>query len=239
MASLENKNIVVMGGTAGIGLAITQLAAAAGANVWALGRSQERIDAAKQNVPDNVQFSAIDTHDPDALQALFSDIGHIDHLAANATGANRTIAPFMKQTHEQFSEAFGKFWGYTTLIRSAVPFMGEGSSITLTSGTPARKCKPGMSSISCVGNAVEGLCRAIAPEIAPIRINVVAPGTIDTPMHAWMGEEKDNRLNAMTAEQALPRPGQPEEVAGAIIYLMGADFVTGTTIDVDGGQLLP
>jgi len=96
-----------------------------------------------------------------------------------------------------------------------------------------------MSSISCVGNAVEGLCRALAPEIAPIRINTVAPGIIDTTMYSWMGESKDERLKAMTAEQPIKRPGRPDEVAGAVVYLMTADFVTGTNIDVDGGQLLP
>jgi len=120
-----------------------------------------------------------------------------------------------------------------------VPFLTDDGSVTLVSGTPARKCKPGMSSISCVGNAVEGLVRAIAPEIGPKRINVVAPGTIDTTMHAWMGDNKDERLNAMTAGQAISRPGKPEEVAGAIVYLMTADYVTGTCIDVDGGLLLP
>lgn len=239
MSDLKGKNVVVAGGTSGIGFAIAQLAAEAGANVWALGRSQKYIDEATQKAGDKVTFLSADIHDADALTAIFKQIGTVDHLVGNATGANRTIAPFMDQTHEQFSEAFGKFWGYTNLVRSGVPFMSDGGSITLISGTPARKCRPGMSSISCVGNAVEGLCRAIAPEIAPIRINTVAPGTIDTTMHAWMGEGKDERLHAMTAEQAIKRPGKPEEVAGAVIYLMTADYVTGINIDVDGGQLLP
>lgn len=239
MSDLKGKNVVVAGGTSGIGFAIAKLAADAGANVWALGRTQKYIDEAKQQAGDKVTFQSIDIHDADALAALFKEIGTVDHLVGNATGASRTIAPFVEQTHEQFSEAFGKFWGYTTLVRTGVPFMSENGSITLMSGTPARKCRPGFSSISCVGNAVEGLCRAIAPEIAPIRINTVAPGTIDTTMHAWMGEAKDQRLHAMTAEQAIKRPGKPEEVAGAVVYLMTADYVTGTNIDVDGGQLLP
>jgi len=239
MSDLNNKNVVVVGGTSGIGLAISQLAAAAGAKVWAVGRSDKYIDAAKSAGGNNITFVKADIHDAEALKNLFTQIGTVDHLVGNATGANRTIAPFMQQTHEQFSEAFGKFWGYTNLVRTGVPFVAKDGSVTLISGTPARKCKPGMSSISCVGNAVEGLVRAIAPEIAPVRINVVAPGTIDTTMHAWMGENKDERLNTMTAGQAIPRPGKPEEVAGAIIYLMQADYVTGITIDVDGGLLLP
>src|SRR5690606_39043261 len=135
----------------------------------------------------------------EALRSLFQQVGQVDHLVGNATGANRTIAPFMEQSHEQFSEAFGKFWGYTTLVRTGVPFMAPTGSITLISGVVARKCPPGMSSISCVGNAVEGFCRAVAPEIAPVRLNTVAPGTIDTTMHEWMGKEKDERLQRMTA----------------------------------------
>ena len=239
MSDINGKNVVVVGGTSGIGLAITQLAAARGAKVWAVGRSDKYIETAKSNSQGDITFVQADIHDAEALKNLFASIGTVNHIVGNATGANRTIAPFMQQTHEQFSEAFGKFWGYTNLVRTGVPFLAQDGSVTLVSGTPARKCKPGMSSISCVGNAVEGLVRGIAPEIAPIRINVVAPGTIDTTMHSWMGDAKDERLNTMTAGQAIPRPGKPEEVAGAVLYFMSADYVTGVTIDVDGGQLLP
>ncbi|MGQ9426211.1 SDR family NAD(P)-dependent oxidoreductase [Gilvimarinus sp. F26214L] len=239
MSDLKDKNVVVAGGTSGIGFAIADLASRAGARVWALGRTQKYIDQANQQAGGRIEFRQIDIHDGDALAQLLNEVGTVHHLVGSATGANRTIAPFMQQTHEQFSEAFGKFWGYTNLVRTGVPFMAENGSITLLSGTPSRKCRPGMSSISCVGNAVEGLCRAIAPEIAPIRINTVAPGIIDTTMYEWMADAKDERLHAMTAEQSIKRPGKPEEVAGAVVYLMTADYVTGTNIDVDGGLLLP
>lgn len=239
MSDLTGKNIVVAGGTSGIGLAIVKLALQSGARVWAFGRSQNYIDKAKQEVTGDVTFLSADIHDTEALRALFEQVGQVDHLVGNATGANRTIAPFMEQTHEQFSEAFGKFWGYTKLVRTAVPFMSSSGSITLISGAVARKCPPGMAAISCVGNAVEGFCRAVAPELAPIRLNTVAPGTIDTSMYDWMANEKDQRLQERTAQQAINRPGKPEEVAGAVIYLMTATYVTGSNIDVDGGQLLP
>lgn len=239
MSDLNGKNVVVAGGTSGIGLAIVKLAAEAGAKVWAFGRSQKYIDQARQEVKGDVNFLSADIHDAAALQSLFERVGKIDHLVGNATGADRTVAPFMEQTHEQFSEAFGKFWGYTTLVRNGVPFMSASGSITLISGVVARKCPPGMSAISCVGNAVEGFCRAVAPEIAPIRLNTVAPGVIDTSMYEWMGDQKDETLMQRTATQPIKRPGQPEEVAGAVVYLMTADYVTGSNINVDGGQLLP
>ena len=239
MSSLENKNVVVIGGTAGIGWEICRLAAEAGAKVWAAGRSQQYIDRAKQQAPANVQFVSVDIHDVDALKKLFEQVGTIDHLIANATGANRTIAPFVEQSAEQFSEAFGKFWGYTNVVRVGFPFVSKSGSITLTSGFPARKCPPGMSSLGCVGAAVENLCRAIAPEIAPVRINVVAPGVIDTSMYDWMGADKAKNLGARTAQLPINRPGTAEEVARAFMYLMQADYVTGTVMDVEGGMLLP
>lgn len=239
MSQLKDKKVVVAGGTSGIGLAVAKRAAQCGAKVWAFGRTHKYIEQAKREVGDEVSFLAADIHDVDALTSLFEEVGQVDHLVGSATGANRTIAPFMEQSHEQFAEAFNKFWGYTKLVRAGMPFMSQSGSITLISGVMARKCPPGMSAISCVGNAVEGFCRAIALEIAPVRINTVAPGTIDTSMYDWMGADKDEQLKRRTEQQPIKRPGTPEEVADAVIYLMSASYVTGSNIDVDGGQLLP
>ena len=75
-------------------------------------------------------------------------------------------------------------------------------------------------------------------ELAPKRVNVVSPGIIDTALFDWMGEEKDERVAAMTQGQLVPRIGKPQEVASAVIYLMQNGYATGTTVDVDGGQLL-
>jgi len=141
MGSLDNQNVVVIGGTSGIGLATAVLAKQAGANVWAAGRSEERIAACGAEHPE-VQFEQLDIHDNEALKALFEKVGTIHHLVGAATGANRTMAPFMEQTDEQFREAFGKFWGYTNIARQGVPYLQENGSLTFVSGTPARKCNP-------------------------------------------------------------------------------------------------
>ena len=236
--ALTNKNIVVIGGTSGIGLATAVQARAAGASVWAASRSEDKIQAASAAYPD-IQFSQVDTHDPEGLSALFKSIGTIDHIVGAATGATRTNGPFMSQSDEQFRAAFDKFWGYTHVVRQGVPHLVEDASITLVSGTPARKCNPGMISVSCTGCAVEGFVRALTPELAPIRINGVAPGIIDTPMFDHFGEKKAATLDAIGANFPLGRVGQPEEVAEAILLCMSNTYMTGVVIDVDGGALLP
>jgi len=96
-----------------------------------------------------------------------------------------------------------------------------------------------MSSISCVGNAVEGLARALALELAPIRVNVVAPGTINTAMFNHFGDGKEQRIEAMGKNILLGRVGEPDEIAEAILLCMNNRYMTGATIDVDGGALLP
>jgi len=238
MGSLTGKNIVIIGGTSGIGLATATQASEEGANVWAVGRSEDRVNSAASQFP-NINFEICDTHDLNGLAQLFKSIGSVDHIVGAATGANRTMKPFMEQTAEQFSEAFDKFWGYCNVVRQGVPHLTDTGSVTLVSGTPARKCNPGMSSISCVGNAVEALTRALATELAPRRVNVVAPGTTNTGMFDWMGDKKDENLANMSKGILLQRAGLPEEVASAILLTLTNNYMTGVTIDVDGGQLLP
>jgi len=238
MGKLDQHNVVIIGGTDGIGLATAVMAHAEGARVWAVGRDEARIKAAQKAYPD-ISFSSLDIHDIEGLENLFKSIKQVDHVVSAATGANRTMAPFLEQTQDQFRAAFEKFWGYCNVVRQAAPFLTAQASITLVSGSPARKCQPGMSSISCVGNAVEGLMRALAIEMAPHRVNVVAPGVIRTGMTAHLGDKQDAILGQMTQNLPIPRPGLPEEVASAILLTMTNAYMTGATIDVDGGVLLP
>jgi len=238
MQNLKDKVVVVVGGTSGIGLAVVQAASALGASVYAAGRTQENIDKAKSQCQGNVNFCIADTHDEASLKVLFAAAGEIDYLVSAATGADRTIAPFTEQSAEQFSAAFQKFWGYTNVVRNGEPFVTANGSITLVSGTPARKYKPGMSSLSCTGGAVEAFIKALSVEIAPKRINGVSPGLIDTAMWDAMGEEKQQKLADMTAHIPMGRAGRPEEVAQGVIFAMTNSYTTGTIVDVEGGTLL-
>lgn len=236
--SLEGKQVVIIGGTSGIGLATAAAAQRAGARVWAGGRSDAHREKARQVLGDGAQLVTVDTHDEDGLLALFRSVGRIDHLVSTATGGTRTMKPLVEQTEEQFQAAFGKLWGYAKVARLGIGFVPEDGSITFVSGAPARKYKPGTGALSCVGGAVENMVRMLAVELAPVRVNVVSPGIIDTALFDWMGEEKTERVAEMTRGQLVPRAGRPEEVASALLYLMQNDYATGTTVDVDGGQLL-
>jgi NAD(P)-dependent dehydrogenase (short-subunit alcohol dehydrogenase family) len=236
--TLAGKNVVIIGGTAGIGLATAQAASALGAKVWAAGRSAEHIDHAKAVSNHSFEVRQADTHDIASLQAIFDEAGRIDHLVSAAIGGERTLKPFLEQTEDQFKAAYDKLWGYAKVVRTGAPYLAADGSITLISGSPARKIKTSQSALSCVGASVENLVRCLAVEMTPIRVNVVSPGTVDTAMFDWLGDDKAARLEAMTASHLIKRAGTPEEVAAGIIFVMSNGFVTGTTVDVDGGRIL-
>lgn len=236
--NLEGKNVVIIGGTAGIGLATAIAASEMGAKVWAAGRSQEHIDKAKEASGGKFEVRRADTHDAGALDAIFSEVGSIDHLVSAAVGGERTLKPFLEQTQEQFQAAYDKLWGYCNVVRVAAPYLEDDASITLVSGSPARKIKPGQSPLSCVGASVENLVRCLAVEMAPIRVNVVSPGTVATAMFDHFGDDKEEKMKGMTATHLIKRAGESEEVAQGLIFVMNNQFVTGTTVDVDGGRIL-
>lgn len=237
---LNGKRGIVLGGTSGIGLAAVKSLAEAGAQVLACGRSHERVSAAKETVP-AAEFRTIDVLDREALERLFTDIAPFSFLVNAATGGERALGPFLTMDLDGFQGSFRKLWGYTNSVQSGAKHMSEHGAIVLVSGSPARKCGPGAAALSTVGNAVEGFCRAVAPELAGLglRINVVSPGIIDTPMFPVEGEARQQFLQQATQNNLIPRAGAPEEVAEAIMFVLRNDFITGTTVDVDGGALLP
>ncbi|MFP8876882.1 MAG: SDR family oxidoreductase, partial [Myxococcota bacterium] len=204
---------------------------ARGAAVVAGGRSQKNLDAAKAAAP-QAELRQVDVLDRAALEQLFAAAAPFDILVNAATGGERAMGPFLEMDLDGFQGSFDKLWGYVASVRLGAPHMSEAGSVVLVSGAPARKCPPGASAISTVGNAVEGFVRAIAPEIAPRRINAVSPGIIDTPMFPVEGDARAKLLGTITGNNVIPRPGSADEVAEAILFLLTNDFVTGTTVDV-------
>lgn len=236
---LHDRKALVIGGTSGIGLATAIRLKQAGARVVVLGRDPERLTAALDTLGAPAQGRSLDVLDRDAMSATFDELAPFDVLVNAATGGDRAVGPFLDMDLDGFEGSFRKLWGYVNSVRLGAPHLPDHGSIVLVSGSPARKCRPGMSAISTVGNAVEGFVRAVAPELAPRRINVVAPGVIDTPMFPVAGEQRARLFEQATAGNLIPRAGTPDEVAMAILFAIENDFVTGTTIDVDGGALLP
>ena len=233
--NVSGKKAVVFGGTSGIGLATTKMLAEAGATVTAISR-----DPAKAGpLPANTTTQSCDVLDGVAVAALLNDLAPFDILVSAATGGSRAIGPFLEMDMDGYKASFDKLWGYANVVRYGAKHVTDGGSITLVSGAPARNCRPGQIALSSVGGAVEAMVRAAAREVAPrIRINVVSPGTIDTPMVPVQGAERDALYNKMTQNNLIPRAGTAEEVAEGILFVIKNGFVTGTTVDVDGGWLL-
>lgn len=231
---VAGKKAIVFGGTSGIGLAAAKRLVALGAEVVAISRNPEKIG----DVPAGITLKKCDVLDRGALQALLEECAPYDILVSAATGGARAIGPFLEMDMDGYKASFDKLWGYANVVRFGAEHLSDDGAIVLVSGAPARKIKPGQVAIGSVGGAVETLVRAIAAEIAPKRINVVSPGTIDTPIVAAQGDERAAIYSKATAENIIPRAGTADEVAQGIVFLIQNDFVTGTTIDVDGGWLL-
>ena len=232
---VTGKKAVIFGGTSGIGLAASKQLVALGAEVIAVSRNPERAG----EVPDGITLRQCDATDREAVAALCADCSPIDILISAATGGPRAIGPFLEMDLDGYQDSFQKLWGYANVVRYGTEHVVDGGSITLVSGAPARNCRPGQISLSSVGGAVEALVRAVAREIAPEkRINVVSPGTIDTPMTAFEGDERKKFYANATKNNLIPRAGTADEVAKGIVFVVQNEFVTGTTIDVDGGWLL-
>lgn len=233
MTVMEGKKALVFGGTSGIGLASARMLRDAGVEVIALSR---RGSIAGES--EGIIVEKADVLDRESLPAIFERHQGFDFLVNAATGGERAIGPFLQMELEGFQDSFAKLWGYVNTVRLGVPHMAEDGAIVLVSGYPARKWRPGVLAIGTVGNAVEGFIRLVANEIAPVRINGVCPGLIDTPMFTMEGEARQHYMAETTKTNLVPRPGTAAEVASAVMFLMSNAFTTGTIVDVDGGAIV-
>merc|ERR1712217_347226 len=172
-----------------------------------------------------------------ALQQLFSKHAPFDILISAATGGDRAIGPFLQMDMDGYQASFDKLWGYANVVRFGATSLSERGCIVLVSGAPARKARPGQIVLASVGGAVEQFSRALAPELAPRRINVVCPGVIATPMFGADTADRKDRLAKATSANLIPRSGTADECAQAVMFLVQNEFVTGTTVDVDGGWI--
>ena len=231
---VAGKKVLVFGGTSGIGLATAKRLAGQGASVIAVSRDPSRAG----NVPAGITLKACDARDGDAVAALCAAEAPYDILVSAATGGSRAAGPFLEMDMDGYKGSFDKLWGYANCVRFGTGHLVKNGCIVLVSGAPARNMKPGQIALSSVGGAVEAFVRGVAKEIAPRRINVISPGIIDTPMFGPDSPERKAAADKRSASHLIPRAGTADEVATGILFLIENDFVTGTTVDVDGGWLL-
>lgn len=232
---ISGHRFVITGGGTGIGLAVARLAAHFGASVVLLGRTASTLENAVAEIGAAASFRAVDVTDGPALSNAFEQIGPFDHLVTCAAGI--TIGPFADVPEAEFRNFFEvKFWGQYRALRAALPHISRQGSVTLLSGYLYRKPASGFSAFAAVNGAIEALVKVLAIELAPIRVNALVPGQVDT-LERILGPE-GNRSRIESAANALPlgRIGTVEEIAHAALFLAENTFMTGASIDVDGGR---
>ncbi|MET9401235.1 SDR family oxidoreductase [Kitasatospora sp. NPDC002965] len=234
----DTRRVVVIGGTSGIGFAVAQAAAAEGSNVVVASSSRDRVDLAVRKLGDPAEGVLLDVADEAALVAFFDRIGEFDHLVYTA-GEPLLLKPLADLTAEE-SRAFfeRRFWGAVLAAKYATPKLRSGGSITLTSGAFATRPVPGASLGAGITAAVEGLTRALALELAPLRVNAVRLGAIRTELWDSTVPEPEAFLRAQGSGLPVQRVGSPEEAAAAYLYLLGNGYATGTVLTLDGGAAL-
>lgn len=240
MMELENKRIVIIGGSSGIGLATARAAVEAGAAVVIAGRSAEKLERAIQEIGDSTKVEAhtLDVRDEAAVRAFFEHIGPFDHLTTpgSAISGGHFLTGASASARADFES---KFWGQYNAAKYGAPNLRPGGSIVLFSGIYAQRPPSGVSSIAAINGAIEALGRALAVELSPLRVNVVSPGLVDTPIFSFMSEsERKDMFDSVARSIPARRIGQPEDIAQAVLYLMSNPYSTGTTLFVDGGHTL-
>lgn len=240
--SLANQKVLIIGGSSGIGLATARLAAAAGAAVTIASRSPERLSAALAELPDDCAAEVVDSNDEDGIAALVERVGELDHLVYTAGGPldPKAQGPLTGISLNAARDVFeARFWGAVAAVKHAAPRIRPGGSVTLTSGATAVRPSGRTTLADASAGAVETLAKGLAIELAPVRVNAVRPGIILTPRLTGIPEPRREPLfKAAAARTLVKKLGEPEQVAEAILFLMGNGYTTGSVITVDGGLLL-
>ncbi|BEK84476.1 SDR family oxidoreductase [Nocardia seriolae] len=231
--------VVVMGGSSGIGEATAAAFAAAGAEVVITGRDRGKLDAAVARIGGKTTGHAVDATDQADIDAFFARAGTIDRLVVSVSGSAGS-GPFAELDLDQLAAGFdGKFWPQVRILKAALPHLDSHGSVTLVTAGSSRSAFPGTAGLAAINGALDAMVRPLAVELAPLRINAVSPGVVDTPWWDRVPEAQRRALfEGLVATTPVGRVGRPEDIARAIHMLATNGFITGVVLDANGGTSL-
>jgi NAD(P)-dependent dehydrogenase (short-subunit alcohol dehydrogenase family) len=238
---MTKQRVLIVGGASGMGFALAGRLLRDGAEVVIAGRSADRLAhaAAALDSP-HLHPEVADITDEDQVRRLCAAAGPLDHAVVTAADINGAYAPihdFALGAARAVVEV--KVLGPWLLAKHVSRGLASRGSITFTSGVAAYRPGPGASMLASANGALEALARALALELAPIRVNVVSPGWVDTPIWDTLaGDAKQARLAAMAARLPVGRVGRPDDIAEVFVAVQRSAFMTGTVVHVDGGHRL-
>jgi len=237
-AELAGKTVIVLGGSSGIGLATAEQARKEGAEVILTGRDPDRLARAAEQVG-AAGSAAFDATDHDALARFFTGLtAPIDHVLATAGGPYYAELPDIEYAgaRRSFDE---HLWLMIDVARLASPLVRPGGTLLFVSGTGAKRPAPGLTVAGAITAALTAATANLALEVAPVRINLIAAGFVDTPLSAsLLGDALEDRKEQLRRELPIGRVVQAADVAALAIHLMTNTALTGATYDIDGGQQL-
>lgn len=234
---LDNQHVVVFGGSSGIGLAAAAQARKQGAKLTLVGRSREKLQRAADSLG-GAQVAIADIADRAAVERVFAGMERVDHLVVTAGtfNAGRVADTDPDALLRALDERIA---GPLYAIKAALPLLAERGSITLTGGQLSdRPSGNGVAVIAAAVRGVEALAGALAQELKPIRVNVVAPGFTDTSLFDVLGEKSKEFLQQIGESLPVGRVGQAEEIGSAILFMMTNAYVNGEVLHIDGGGRL-
>jgi NAD(P)-dependent dehydrogenase (short-subunit alcohol dehydrogenase family) len=237
--SLQNKRVVILGGSSGIGLAVAEQAASHGANVVIVSSNLERVQKAIESLGGEAQGQAVDLSDERAVAAFFAKLGAFDHLvftAGDSLQLHNLASTDLKQARRAFEL---RYWAALAAVKYGSPYIRKDGSIVLTTGVAGRRPHKGWVVAASVCGTIEALTRALAVELAPIRVNAVSPGVVRTNLWQNMGaDDREHLFENVGRSLPVGRVGEPDDIALAYLFLMQEGFATGQTVVVDGGTVL-
>ncbi len=236
---LRGANVLVIGGSSGIGLAIARRAHAAGASIAIASRSSERLEAARGVIGPDTAVYNLDVSNADQVDETFESLGELDHVVSSIP-SHSPVGALESLDLSAARTAFDlKLFGNVNVARAAARSVVAGGSITMIAAISSRIGSPGMSLLGAGNAAVESLGRNLASELAPIRVNVISPGIVDTDYWAHLEpEQREAMLRDAASKLPTGRVATADDIATIATALMTSRNITGAVVDVDGGMLL-